>query len=205
MTRQHTTTWKRMGALACTIGAAAMLAMPSVALAEPTTEESGMKDVTGRSGTTEVTVKADDSNIVFQVPTVIAFSAGADGKLTGPTASETTIKNLSVFGIHVTNMLVEQESPWVLVADASSSNQENSIQFRVGPESNEKDAFEASRGGGIDLSAEEAWDMGFKGSGSDVIELTSEGAISHATQALSETGAKVATITWTVEPGQHVS
>lgn len=205
MTRQHTTTWKRMGTLACTIGAAALLAMPSVALAEPTTEENGVNEIEGNSGQTQVTVQADDSNIVFQVPTVIAFSANADGTLTGPTASSTTIKNLSVFGIHVTNMLVEQESPWTLTSNAATASQDNSIEFRVGPSADMRDAFAASQVGGIDLSTNEAWDMGYKGSGSDVIELTSEGAISHATQALSDTGSKVATITWTVEPGQHVS
>lgn len=205
MTRQHTTTWKRMGALACTIGAAAMLAMPSVALADPGTEESGVTEVNGNSGTTEVTVQADDSNIVFQVPTVIAFSANADGTLTGPTASSTTIKNLSVFGIHVTNMLVEQESPWVLVPEASSAGQNNAIDFQVGPESDMRDAFNASQVGGINLSTVEAWDMGYEGSENDSIALETTGNVANATQALSDTGSKVATITWTVEPGQHVS
>ena len=205
MTRQHTTTWKRMGSLACTIGAAAMLAMPSVALAEPTTEESGVNEVRGNSGQTQVTVQADDSNIVFQVPTVIAFSANADGTLTGPTASETTIKNLSVFGIHVTNMSIEEESPWMLVADASAASQDNAIDFQVGPESDMRDAFNASQVGGIDLSTIEAWDMGFEGSENDSIALSTTGNVANATQALSDTGSKVATITWTVEPGQHVS
>ena len=205
MTRQHTTTWKRMGALACTIGAAAMLAMPSVALAETGAGESGVNEVRGNSGQTQVTVQADDSNIVFQVPTVIAFSANADGTLTGPTASSTTIKNLSVFGIHVTNMLVEQESPWVLVADASNSNQSNAIDFQVGPESDMRDALSASQTGGVDTSAIEAWDMGYEGSENDSIALSTTGNVANATQALSDTGSKVATITWTVEPGQHVS
>ena len=102
-------------------------------------------------------------------------------------------------------MSVEEEAPWVLVADAESAGQDNSVDFQVGPSLDMKDAINASQEGGIDLSKGEHWDMDYAGGEDDFIELKSSGNISHATVDLSGDGAKIATISWTVAPGQHVS
>lgn len=198
MSARTTRTRNRLGILACSVGVACMLASPTIALAQD-------KVVTGTSGTTDVTVQTSNENIKFSIPTIIPFAAAGDGELVGPTASETLIKNLSVFGIHVTNMSVEEEAPWVLVADAESAGQDNSVDFQVGPEDDMKDAFEASRDTGTDLSQRQSWNMAYAGGEGDSIQLKSEGNISHATVDLSGDGAKIATISWTVAPGQHVS
>ena len=198
MSARTTRTRNRLGTLACSVGVACMLASPTIALAED-------KVVTGTNGTTDVTVQTSNENIKFSIPTIIPFAAAGDGELVGPTASETLIKNLSVFGIHVTNMSVEEEAPWVLVADAESAGQDNSVDFQVGPSLDMKDAINASQEGGIDLSKGEHWDMDYAGGEDDFIELKSSGNISHATVDLSGDGAKIATISWTVAPGQHVS
>lgn len=198
MSARTTRTRNRLGTLACSVGVACMLASPTIALAED-------KVVTGTNGTTDVTVQTSNENIKFSIPTIIPFAAAGDGELVGPTASETLIKNLSVFGIHVTNMSVEEEAPWVLVADAESAGQDNSVDFQVGPSLDMKDAINASQEGGIDLSKGEHWDMDYAGGDDDFIELKSSGNISHATVDLSGDGAKIATISWTVAPGQHVS
>lgn len=198
MSARTTRTRNRLGTLACSVGVACMLASPTIALAQD-------KVVTGTSGTTDVTVQTSNENIKFSIPTIIPFAAAGDGELVGPTASETLIKNLSVFGIHVTNMSVEEEAPWILVADAESAGQDNSVDFQVGPSLDMKDAINASQEGGIDLSKGEHWDMDYAGGEDDFIELKSSGNISHATVDLSGDGAKIATISWTVAPGQHVS
>ena len=198
MSARTTRTRNRLGTLACSVGVACMLTSPTIALAQD-------KVVTGTNGTTDVTVQTSNENIKFSIPTIIPFAAAGDGELVGPTASETLIKNLSVFGIHVTNMSVEEEAPWVLVADAESAGQDNSVDFQVGPSLDMKDAINASQEGGIDLSKGEHWDMDYAGGEDDFIELKSSGNISHATVDLSGDGAKIATISWTVAPGQHVS
>lgn len=198
MSARTTRTRNRLGTLACSVGVACMLASPTIALAQD-------KVVTGTNGTTDVTVQTSNENIKFSIPTIIPFAAAGDGELVGPTASETLIKNLSVFGIHVTNMSVDEEAPWVLVADAESAGQDNSVDFQVGPSLDMKDAINASQEGGIDLSKGEHWDMDYAGGEDDFIELKSSGNISHATVDLSGDGAKIATISWAVAPGQHVS
>ena len=198
MSARTTRIRNRLGTLACSIGVACMLASPTIALAQD-------KVVTGTNGTTDVTVQTSNENIKFSIPTIIPFAAAGDGELVGPTASETLIKNLSVFGIHVTNMSVEEEAPWVLVADAESAGQDNSVDFQVGPSLDIRDAFNASQEGGIDLSNNANWDMDYSGGEADSIQLETDGNISHATVDLSGDGAKIATISWTVAPGQHVS
>lgn len=154
------------------------------------------------TGTTEVTVRASNENLKFRVPTIIPFSAAADGKLTGPSAQATQIENLSVFGIHVINMAVKQETPWTLVADAAKSQKENSIDFQVGPSGKLEDAYGASKGSGIDLSAKSDWNLTYAGSEGDGIPLSTTGDIAKSTGDIYHAADKVATITWTLEAGQ---
>ena len=76
------------GARALAVGAGLTLALamgaaPTAAMAEV------------RAGTTDVTVKADISNVSFKAPTVIPFAAKADGTLVGPSDKTITIDNLS--------------------------------------------------------------------------------------------------------------
>lgn len=106
------------GARALAVGAGLTLALamgaaPTAAMAEV------------RVGTTDVTVKADISNVSFKAPTVIPFAANADGTLVGPSDKTITIDNLSAYGIHVTNMKVTAKNDWTIVADAKK---------RLGPE-----------------------------------------------------------------------
>ncbi len=179
--------------LACSLGLITAMAVPSIALAA------------GKTGTTKVTVTASEANMDCKVPTVIPFSAGPDGVLTGPSPSGTTIENHSLFDIHVTNMSVEAQEPWQIVEDAESSDQENAIDFQVGPTADPKDAFDATQPGGIDLSSSAQWDLDYDGGAKDTLELESTGNISKTTQDLSGGGSHVATITWTLAAGQHAA
>ncbi|MBM6778263.1 hypothetical protein H6A16_01960 [Collinsella tanakaei] len=197
MGQQLNRTRQYVGMTACALGTLSALMAPVSAFATTTTE------VTGNEGTTEVTVKAAEGNIVFEVPTVIPFAAGGDGSLIVPDSETLQISNKSIFAIHVTNMEVTQEDPWTLVKDALDSDESNSIDFKVGPETDEKDAYNASQNGGTDLSGNAKWDMGYLGSGTESLNLSASGHISHVTEDLSADGSKVATITWTVEAGQH--
>ena len=127
-----------------------------------------------------------------------------DGKLQAANPENLVIENHSIFAIHVTNMAVSAESPWTLVEEATTSGVNNSISFKVGPNMNARSAYEASHPGGIDLSGDAAWDMGFANSESSSLELNAAGNISNTTQDLSlDGGVKAATITWTIEAGQH--
>lgn len=169
-----------------------------------------------RIQSTEVLLRTEIDNVTFEVPTVIPFIARADGSLQGPSAEVTTIKNKSAYGIHVTNMKTASSDGWTLEASPSSGKAENSINYKVGPAGALQNAYTASQGSGIDLSSNQAFDMQYMGSGADVLKLqTSEGSVARVTadiyhdasgQAYTEGhGVQVGSITWTVEPGAHVS
>ena len=175
---------RAMGAL-CAVGVAGTLLAPTAAFA---------------ANTTEVTVEADTSNIKVEVPTQIPFLVQADGSLI--TASEKTfsIVNMSQFDVHVTNMQVDAENDWNIVASAASSSNDNSIDFSIGPKEDQIKASEAL-GSGIDISSRPEWNLGYHGSETQSINLTCSGNVSHVTKDL-QTASKVATITWTVAAGQ---
>lgn len=175
---------RAMGAL-CAVGVAGTLLAPTAAFA---------------ANTTEVTVEADTSNIKVEVPTQIPFLVQANGSLI--TASEKTfsIVNMSQFDVHVTNMQVDAENDWNIVASAASSSNDNSIDFSIGPTEDQIKASEAL-GSGIDISSRPEWNLGYQGSETQSINLTCSGNVSHVTKDL-QTASKVATITWTVAAGQ---
>ena len=189
------------GARALAVGAGLTLALamgaaPTAAMAEV------------RAGTTDVTVKADMSNVSFKAPTVIPFAAKADGTLVGPSDKTITIDNLSAYGIHVTNMKVTAKNDWTIVADAKTA--QNSIDFKVGPDKAEKDASSATQTTGLDLSKDASFDMKYKGiaDGTDKIKLNVSGHVARVTRDIyraTGTGDQVASITWTVEPGAHAT
>lgn len=176
---------RAMGAL-CAVGVAGALLAPTAAFA---------------ANTTEVTVEADTSNIAFTVPTTIPLSVQADGSLIVASEDEFKITNKSPFDIHVTGITVTSEDGWNIVASASASSNDNSIDLAIGPSGNAADASEAIQAGGVSLSDNAAWNMGYAGSAEDSINLTCLGNVSHVTKDL-QTASKVATITWTVAAGQ---
>ena len=187
----------KTAAIACSLGlAASLLGTATPALAA---------EFTGRSGTTEVQVETDTSNLTFRVPTVISFAADATGTLTGPSADATKIENLSAFGIHVTGMKIAQESPWNIVADkdaAEAASTSNNIAFSVGPDGAVRNAADAMGESGVDLSAEQAYNMSYLGDEGDAVKLLSNGSVARVSgSALKNGGSKVATITWTLAPG----
>ena len=181
---------RAMGAL-CAVGVAGTLLAPTAAFAEVQTNT---------DGETIITVQADTSNIAFTVPTTIPLSVQADGSLIVASEDEFKITNESPFDIHVTGMAVQSEDGWAVMADAKNSSTDNSISLKIGPSSSMQDISKAN-GGSIDLSSDAAWNMGYADSGTDSINLTCSGNVSHVTKDL-QTASKVATITWTVAAGQ---
>ena len=198
MGQQLNRTRQYVGMTACALGTLSALMAPVSAFATTTTE------VTGNEGTTEVTVKAAEGNIVFEVPTVIPFAAGGDGSLIVPEDETIQIVNKSIFGISVTNMKVKAEANWNLVSDATDSDADNSIDFQIGPSLNMKDASAAATEKGTSLKSDASWNMGYEGSGNNILALSAAGNVAHVVEDLSaENGSKVATITWTVAAGQN--
>ena len=185
------------GRAALAVGAGLALAL-AVGGAPAQAHAEQAKVTAGKTGTTQVTVQADTQNLHFQVPTVIPFAAAPGGKLTGPSAASTYIKNDSAYAIHVTNMKVAPENGWTIVADASQAKNDNSIDFQVGPAGALKDASAAASG--TDLSKEAKFNMGYSGSATDKVLLSTEGDVSRVSKDILGAG-KVATITWTLEAG----
>lgn len=150
------------------------------------------------AGTTQVTVEADPSSVIeYDVPTELPFYVAADGTLTGPTPSACQIVNKSVFGIHVTEVSVTSSGNWNITSDATKGEGQNIIDFQFGPKK-QVDAFEAmSR---VDVSSDASFNMGYKGSGSEVVSIDSSGDVARLTHDITKP-IPVATISWTVAAG----
>ena len=173
----------RIGAIACA-GALSLMCLPTSAWAN--------------SGTTQVTVEADPSSVIeYDVPTELPFYVAADGTLTGPTPSACQIVNKSVFGIHVTEVSVTSSGNWNITSDATKGEGQNIIDFQFGPKK-QVDAFAAmSR---VDVSSDASFNMGYKGSGSEVVSIDSSGNVARLTHDITKP-IPVATISWTVAAG----
>ena len=173
----------RIGAIACA-GALSLMCLPTSAWAN--------------AGTTQVTVEADPSSVIeYDVPTELPFYVAADGTLTGPTPSACQIVNKSVFGIHVTEVSVTSSGNWNITSDATKGEGQNIIDFQFGPKK-QVDAFAAmSR---VDVSSDASFNMGYKGSGSEVVSIDSSGNVARLTHDITKP-IPVATISWTVAAG----
>lgn len=173
----------RIGAVACA-GALSLMCLPTSAWAN--------------AGTTQVTVEADPSSVIeYDVPTELPFYVAADGTLTGPTPSACQIVNKSVFGIHVTEVSVTSSGNWNITSDATKGEGQNIIDFQFGPKK-QVDAFAAmSR---VDVSSDASFNMGYKGSGSEVVSIDSSGNVARLTHDIAKP-IPVATISWTVAAG----
>lgn len=173
----------RIGAIACA-GALSLMCLPTSAWAN--------------AGTTQVTVEADPSSVIeYDVPTELPFYVAADGTLTGPTPSACQIVNKSVFGIHVTEVSVTSSGNWNITSDATKGEGQNIIDFQFGPKK-QVDAFAAmSR---VDVSSDASFNMGYKGSGSEVVSIDSSGDVARLTHDITKP-IPVATISWTVAAG----
>lgn len=173
----------RIGAIACA-GALSLMCLPTSAWAN--------------AGTTQVTVEADPSSVIeYDVPTELPFYVAADGTLTGPTSSACQIVNKSVFGIHVTEVSVTSSGNWNITSDATKGEGQNIIDFQFGPKK-QVDAFAAmSR---VDVSSDASFNMGYKGSGSEVVSIDSSGNVARLTHDITKP-IPVATISWTVAAG----
>lgn len=173
----------RIGAVACA-GALGLMCLPTSAWAN--------------AGTTQVTVEADPSSVIeYDVPTELPFYVAADGTLTGPTPSACQIVNKSVFGIHVTEVSATSSGNWNITSDATKGEGQNIIDFQFGPKK-QVDAFAAmSR---VDVSSDASFNMGYKGSGSEVVSIDSSGNVARLTHDITKP-IPVATISWTVAAG----
>ena len=175
----------RAAAVACGLALAATALAPAAAFA-----------ATGNTGTTEVTVTAEKDpatgadQLAFEVPTKIAFAAKANGELVGPSASATQIRNLSVFGIHVTNIAVSAADGWNLVSDTTGS-EKDAIAFTLNGVQAQASA---------DVSADAKWNMAYAGAQGDSIDVAAEGKIARVTKDL-KTEQRAATVTWTLAAG----
>ena len=175
----------RVGALAVSLVMATAIATPALAFAD------------GPSQSTEVTIQSvtpgpGGDNLTFSVPTQIPFVAKSDGTMQAPSADTLKIQNLSVFPIHVVNMTVTEQSPFKLVADATTGTDANAFQFTING---------TKAAPSVNTSNNVAWNMGHAGSETDTIPLViTDAKIARVTTDIT-TSQKAATITWTVASG----
>ncbi len=94
----------------------------------------------GNTGSTQVEVSADDSNLTVTVPTEIPFVMHADGTLTSSELGE--VINGSNFAIHVKSVSVTPNKPFTIVTDASGEVEgDNVVSFKFGKSGHEIDAY----------------------------------------------------------------
>lgn len=194
--RRHAAAGQRCakaGVLMAGLALTASLSCPAVVRAEEVT--------TGNTGSTKVTVTADNENLRFRVPTVIPFVAASDGTLTGPSPEATKIENLSAFGLKVTNVRVEGAGGWTHSSDVSGAD--NSIDWVLGPQGAQVSAAEASDKDGTDIT-NPLWNMTYLSdkTSTDDIQLYTSGTVGRVTQDISSP-VHIGTVTFTLAPGAH--
>ena len=153
--------------------------------------------------TTKVTVVADSGNLRFRVPTVIPFVAASDGTLTGPSPQDAKIENLSAFGLKVTNVRIESANGWNHSSDVNGSD--NSIDWRLGPQSSMVSAADAATESGVSVS-NPAWNMTYASADTqtDEILLSTSGSVGRVTQDISSP-VHIGTVRFTVAAGAHTA
>lgn len=146
------------------------------------------------TGDTAVSLLADDANISVTVPLDMSAAIEADGTLTYPTNAK--FINNSVFGIHVSNIAVVNESPYTVIAqstfDASIAN--DVLWTSVAPGSNS--AIDLIGG---TLTAGD-WNMAKSGVAGNELALSLTGKVKNL-GSVPTTATKAYTITWTVSAG----
>ena len=158
---------------------------------------------TGHTGTTKVTVVADENNLKFRVPTVIPFVAASDGTLTGPSATTTRIENLSVFGLKVTNVKVTPANGWSHADNVNAAD--DSIRWSLGPKGAEVSATKANTTNGLQIASPH-WNMTYHSdtTHTDDIQLTTAGNVGRVAQDIS-VAKQIGSVTFTLAPGAHTT
>lgn len=136
----------------------------------------------GNTGSTQVEVTADDSNLTVTVPTEIPFVMHADGTLTSSELGE--VINGSNFVIHVKNVSVTPNKPFTIVSDASGEVEgDNVVSFKFGKSGHEIDAHtQVVEDGQYNLSPTGVSD------GSHKFALSASGVASRVTSLSGEQG-----------------
>lgn len=169
----------------CGIGVALLLALSLGAFATT--------NAFAATGTTAVSLIADDSNISVTMPTDFTVKINGDGTFTAPT--NVKFSNDSVFAVNVSGVSVASETNYPLVSesDFATSTDTNVLWTKITP----------ATGTPIDLGVSPSpsgWTMTKNGTAGEALSLTFDGAIKNLDN-VPTTATKVYTLTWTVAAG----
>lgn len=165
----------------------------------PATQAFAADTVDGQAST-GVYLQADSTKLVASVPTQINVQVNGDGSFITPSSSATKIQNGSIFGIHVSKIQTTAMNDFNLVADASSADENNAIEFNVTPDSGTPVTL-ADTTSGLSTSGSD-WNMDKQGGSHDSIALTTDGSIKNVTKDLSSSQ-QFAQISWTFAAGNN--
>lgn len=143
------------------------------------------------------------NNLAFTVPSAINYVVDATGHMMGPTNA--TIQNRSVMGINVSSVDVDEETPFTIVADATASSVDNSVDLQFGPV--EDRPFENQLNAAdyltkTDVADATKWAMGAEGADDANLGIRTGGHVSHITQDITQQR-KFGTIKWYLRATQH--
>lgn len=138
-------------------------------------------------------------NLAFTVPTAINYVVDADGTMTGPTNA--TIQNRSVMGINVSSVDVDEETPFTIVADATASSTDNSVDLQFGPASDQLNAADYLTK--TDVNDASKWEMGAEGAADANLGIETDGHVSHVAKDITQQS-KFGTIKWYLKATQGV-
>lgn len=155
------------------------------------------------TGETDVKFKTAAAQISVTLPVggIIGTVDPADGSITFPAATSTTITNNSAVAIMVSSIECAAETGWTMAATGGSVD--DTIVATISADGGTTTVPLLTTAQTISSTD---WNMAASGSTGDALELTLAGAIENqgaATAALTTTEAKAFTITFTVEAGAH--
>jgi len=138
-------------------------------------------------------------NLAFTVPSAINYVVKADGSLVGPAEGVAYIENKSAFGVHVSSLDVDSETGFNFVADATTSNETNSVDLQMGPALDMLQASDYLTKNTVNDATK--WNMtAASGTDSSKVLLKTEGNVAHIDKDLTSQ-TKFGTAKWYVTPG----
>lgn len=145
------------------------------------------------TGSTQVTMTADSSNLKVTVPTVIPFVMNADGTLTSASEGALQITNQSNFAIHVTDVKVANQGGFNIVADATQASEDNAVDFQFGVADHLIDAASPAVPAG-------SYNLAPVGDAAAVLDLTAQGNAKNVKADIASAQG-IANITWSFAAG----
>lgn len=151
---------------------------------------------TGNTGDTDVTLKADESQMRVVIPTTLAGAIDGNGDIS---YGDLLFENQSIFAIHVDKATVTDANGYSVVksAEFGTTTANNAVQTTLTPAT----GTAADLGSMLTQTELQGWNMTKDGTQGDILTIDLDGAIKNVTNNITVNGEHAYTIAWILAAG----